>query len=41
MRNAILIGSTAAALIFGAASAYAIPPNSPYRGPMTRAAPIF
>jgi hypothetical protein len=30
MRNVILIGSTAAALIFGAASAYAIPPNSPY-----------
>jgi hypothetical protein len=30
MRNLILLGSTAAALMFGAVSAYALPPNSPY-----------
>jgi hypothetical protein len=30
MRNLIFIGATAAALMFGAVSAYALPPNSPY-----------
>jgi hypothetical protein len=30
MRKLFLIGSAAAALTLGAASAYAIPPNSPY-----------
>lgn len=30
MRNLLLIGSAAAALTLGAASAYAVPPNSPY-----------